>query len=480
LSRFPPNGFQQQSAVEAIKSEDAYNWGYDPVHYLAPEGSYAVNPYARVKEYRSMVQALHEAGLRVIQDQVFNHTHASGQADNSVLDKIVPGYYYRLDEEGTVLNASCCSDTASEHKMMEKLMVDCLLQNARHYKIDGFRFDLMGFHYLSNMLKIRAALPEHIYLYGEGWQCDETSHDVAQPNATQASLYGSGIGSFNDRIRDGIRGGGPYADQRAPGFVTGNYGQGDWIRAGLAGNLRDFVFTDRVSDYNGEPVGYTASAVECVNYCSVHDNQTLFDAIQMKAPLTDDAATRARRHMLALSFIALAQGIPFFHAGDELLRSKDMDNNSYNSGDWFNKLDFSYQSNNWGTGLPLATENQKYWPIMRPLLANPALKPSPADIIRTRDAFEALLRVRTSSGLFRMRTLKEVQSNLRFLDAEPGVIVMRLAANSQRYDGYQQVLVVFNATKGSIRWDTEGLSPHPAMQATGTDTPALATAVFVG
>jgi pullulanase len=496
LSRYPPDSTEQQAAVAKVQNNDGFNWGYDPVNYFAPEGSYAVDPYERVKEYRAMVQALHGAGLRVIQDQVFNHTHSSGQGKDSVLDKIVPGYYFRLDANGNVRNNTCCSDTASEHRMMEKLMVDCLVQNARHYKIDGFRFDLMGYHYVANMLHIKEALPPDVYLYGEGWFTGETAGNPLMPNATQTNMHGTGIGTFNDRVRDAVRGGSPFSDPRVPGFVTGSYGEGDWIRAALAGNMRDFSFTDShgetmkagAMNYDGDPVGYTASPIECVNFCSVHDNQVLFDGIQLKASSNDDTATRARRQVLALSIIALGQGIPFFHAGDELLRSKDMDNNSYNSGDWFNRLDFSYQSNNWGIGLPLAADNQEYWPIMQPLLANAALKPSTKDILYTRDAFEALLRVRGSSGLFAMQTLAEVQKNLTFLRTGEGVIAMLLDANGGNYHGFQRLLVVFNATTSAVQLQDKLLkSVHPAMKdsaafdsTTGTaKVPALTTAVFV-
>ena len=543
LTGYPPDGQQQQAAVAAVQNQDAFNWGYDPIHFMAPEGSYAVNPDDRVKEYRAMVEGLHRAGLRVIQDQVFNHTTSSGQAADSVLDRIVPAYYYRLDHDGNVLNNSCCSDTASEHLMMEKLMIDSVIQNARQYKIDGFRFDLMSFHFVYNLQHIQNALAQltlerdgvdgsKIYLYGEGWTTGETANNALGPNASQANMYGTGIGTFNDRIRDGVRGGGPFSDQRVQGFASGLFTESsiytqqnqthadqltallkesDWIRAGLAGNMRDFSFVDSWGvitkagslDYMDERVGYTASPIESVNYCSVHDNQTLFDALQLKTSAADNIAARARRQVVAMSLIALGQGIPFFHAGDELLRSKDMDNNSYNAGDWFNRLDFTYQSNNWGTGLPLAADNEENWPIMRPLLADASLKPTNADIIHTRDAFEALLAIRASSGLFRMQTLPEVQSNLHFLNTGsqqvPGVIAMRLGANGGRYGPYQHIFVVFNATNKPVTLQDNSLKGsrfvlHPLLRdasdaivktssfdrINGAATvPALTTAVFV-
>ena len=156
LSSDPPDGTEQQAAVAAIQGQDGYNWGYDPVHYMTPEGSYAINPNRRVLEYRAMVEGLHAAGLRVIQDVVFNHTSASGEGPNSNLDEVVPGYYHRYDANGHLETGSCCADTASEHRMMEKLMIDTLVLNAREYKIDGFRFDIMGFHFTYNMQHIQA------------------------------------------------------------------------------------------------------------------------------------------------------------------------------------------------------------------------------------------------------------------------------------------------------------------------------------
>lgn len=543
LSQYPPDGTQQQQAVSNIEGQDAYNWGYDPVHYMAPEGSYAIDPDQRVKEYRSMVEGLHEAGLRVIQDVVFNHTSASGESTNSNLDEIVPGYYHRLDANGSLETGSCCADTASEHRMMEKLMIDTLVLNAREYKIDGFRFDIMGFHFTYNMKDIQSALaaltPEEdgvdgskIYLLGEGWNFGDTFNDAIGPNADQLNLYGYGIGTFNDRIRDGIRGGGPFSDERVQGFATGLFTdpsdftsgstsiadqrsallqESDWIRVGLTGGLRDYTFTDSSGatvtgaqvNYNGQPAGYTQTPSEEINYCSVHDSQDLFDAIQLKSSYGDSIATRARRQVLAMSLVALGQGVPFFLGGDDLLRSKDMDQNSYDSGDWFNGIDWSGQTANWGIGLPIASQNSGQWSIMQPLLANPAYTPQPADIAATSAAFQELMRIRYSSGLFHMRTLAEVQSNLTFLNTganqTPGLIVMKLDDNTGEFWGFRHILVVFNATNGWVSFTDarlQGLRLHlhpvqlrssdPIVRQSSFDAqqgtvsvPALTTAVFV-
>jgi pullulanase len=543
LGQYPPDGEQQQAAVTASQSSPAYNWGYDPVHYMTPEGSYAINPDDRVREYRSMVEGLHRAGLRVIQDVVFNHTNASGEGPNSNLDEVVPGYYHRLDANGSLETGSCCADTASEHRMMEKLMIDTLVLNARQYKIDGFRFDIMSFHFLYNMQHIQEALgaltPERdgvdgskIYLYGEGFNFGDTANNQIGPNASQLNLYGYGIGTFNDRIRDGIRGGSPFTDERVQGFATGLFtdpssytntnppssGQqalllqnSDWILVGLTGNLRDYTFTDSAGvtvsgaevSYNGQPTGYTKSPIEAVNYASVHDNQDLFDAVQLKSSFGDSIATRARRQIMGMGLVTLGQGIPFFQGGDDLLRSKDMDQNSYDSGDWFNKIDWTGKTANWGIGLPIASQNQGQWPLMTPLLSNSAYTPLPANIAYSGAAFQELLKIRYSSDLFRMKTFEEIQQNLTFLNTgpsqRPGLIVMKLDAHGHDYGSYKHVVVLFNATNAPVNFTDprlQGLTlhPHPVQrdssdpmtrQSTfnsklGTATvPALTIAVFV-
>ncbi len=543
LTHDPPDGLQQQAAVTAIQATDGYNWGYDPVHYLAPEGSYAVNPSDRIREYRSMVTALHRSGLRVIQDVVFNHTSGFGDGANSVLDKVVPNYYNRLDSNGELLRNTCCADTASEHIMMGKLQQDAILWNAKEYKIDGFRFDLMEFTFVKNLREIRNALSKltlardgidgsKIYLYGEGWEMGETSHNALGLNATQLNLFGTGVGSFNDRMRDGIRGGGPTGNPQVQGFATGLFTspssytahnsspydqkqallhEEDWIRIGLAGNLRDLHFTDftgeimpaSLVDYNGRPTGYTASPIEAVNYVSVHDGQTLFDAIQLKSSERDTATVRQRRQILAMSLVALGQGIPFFMGGDDLLRSKDMDPDSYNSGDWFNKIDWSGEDNNWGIGLPLAKQSRDQYPAERALLSDASLKPDATTIRLTAKAFEELLQIRYSSRLFRMATIQELTNHLHFLNTGsgqiPGVIVMELDSRHDAYGIYRHVLVVFNATTAEqkiscARLEGLNLQLHPVQLNSSdsvvrrakfishggmVDVPPLTTAVFV-
>ena len=324
LEAMPPDSDQQQALVGQTKDIDGYNWGYDPLHYTVPEGSYSTNPDGtqRILEFREMVQALNQTGLRVVMDVVYNHTTASGEDANSVLDRIVPGYYQRLDDKGRVENSTCCSNTATEHFMMEKLMLDSLRTWATEYKVDGFRFDLMGHHMLSNMNDVRAMLDSltldkdgvdgsAIYVYGEGWDFGEVANNARGINATQLNIGGSGIGVFNDRVRDSIRGGNPFGDLQKQGFIDGLFYDpneletrsadeqklelnlfADRIRVNLTGNLRDYTFENASGetvkgsqiDYNGSPTGYTLDPQENISYASAHDNETLFDVIQAKAP----------------------------------------------------------------------------------------------------------------------------------------------------------------------------------------------------
>ncbi len=511
LSVYPADSREQQAAVARVADSDGYNWGYDPYHYGVPEGSYSTDPDGpkRVREFREMVKALSDMGLRVIMDVVYNHTNASGLGDKSVLDKIVPGYYHRLNADGFVETSTCCQNTATEHYMMERLMVDDLVHWARNYKVDGFRFDLMGHHMKRNMEKARDALRaltieddgvdgSAIYLYGEGWDFGEVQGGRRGVNATQLNMAGTGIGTFNDRIRDAIRGGTPFGDRRDQGFATGLYTdpngfnragpaererllyEADRIRFGMAGNLHNYILIDHVGrEIRGgdmDNVGYAADPQEVVNYVSAHDNETWFDKIQFAALPNAPLSERVRMHNLGVSIIALGQGVPFFHAGVDMLRSKSMDRDSYNSGDWFNKLDWSYETNNFGVGLPVADKNRDRWPIIRPLLARDDITPGKDEILRAVHHLREMLRIRKSSPLFRLRTAEDIRARVRFLNVGPGqvpgLIVMWI---SDEVEGlrpidpdYRSVLVVINATPetqtyGNPDWKAAAFELHPVL-----------------
>lgn len=543
LASFPPDSDQQQAILEPLRDLDGFNWGYDPYHFNVPEGSYSTNAdgVTRIIEYRQMVQFLNEMGLYVVQDVVYNHTNGVAQSSRSVIDKIVPGYYYRLDDRGQVYTSTCCPNTATEHNMMRRLMIDSIILHATQYKIDGFRFDLMGHHMLEDMREVREALDaltleEHgvdgasIFVYGEGWNFGEVQDNARGINATQLNIAGTGIGVFNDRLRDAVRGGSPFGGHLEQGLASLQYTRpneldplndslsevllhADQVRVGLAGNLADYAFIDRNGNqvtgrdvlYNQEPVGYTASPQENIIYVSKHDNETLYDEIIYKAHRDTTMEERVRMQNLALSYVMYAQGVPFFHAGSDMLRSKSMDRNSYNSGDWFNRLDFTYQTNNFGVGLPPAAYNSAQWDLMRPLLADTSLQPAQEHILANVNSFRDMLHVRYSTPLLRLQTAEDVIQRLTFhntgAEQLPGVIVMHISdtVGDDLDPDHDAIVVIFNATPDELNFtlgDAVGAdyALHPAL-ATGSDTllatasynsetgtftvPAISTAVFV-
>ncbi|MGW8397643.1 pullulanase-type alpha-1,6-glucosidase [Streptomyces lydicus] len=510
LASYAPDSESQQECVTGAAAHDAYNWGYDPLHYTVPEGSYASDPQgaARTVEFRRMVQGLNGAGLRTVMDVVYNHTAASGQDPHSVLDRIVPGYYQRLLDDGGVATSTCCSGTAPEHTMMGKLVVDSVVTWAKEYKVDGFRFDLMGHHPKANILAVRKALDaltpgkdgvdgKKIILYGEGWNFGEAANDARFVQATQRNMAGTGIATFSDRARDAVRGGGPFdADPRLQGFASGLYtdpnsapGNGssaeqrarllhdqDLLKVGLTGNLADYAFTDtaghRVTgsqvDYNGAPAGYAAAPGDALAYVDAHDNETLYDALAYKLPQGTSAADRARLQVLALATATLSQGPALSQAGTDLLRSKSLDRNSFNSGDWFNALHWNCaDGNGFGRGLPPAADNKDKWPYAKPLLADPALRPGCAAIQDASAAYRDLLRIHATEPAFALPTAAAVQSQLSFplsgKDETPGVLTMRLA----------DLVIVFNATPHRQDQTLSDLAGRPyalhPVQARGAD-----------
>ncbi|MDM4764669.1 alpha-1,6-glucosidase domain-containing protein [Pelomonas sp. SE-A7] len=455
---------EQQRAVMAVASRDCFNWGYDPLHYGSPEGSYssqAADGARRIVEFRQMVQALHESGLRVGMDVVYNHTPASGQHRHSVLDRIVPGYYQRLDAAGKVERSTCCDNTATEHRMMAKLMVDTAVRWARDYRIDSFRFDLMGHQPRAAMEQLQrevdAAAGRHVQLIGEGWNFGEIANGARFVQASQLSLNGSGIGTFSDRSRDALRGGSAGDSGKAmrsnQGWLNGLVyapndaapmrdkaellRAADLVRVGLAGSLRDYEMEAsdgrrrKLSEiaYGDQPAGYVAQPGEVVNYVENHDNQTLFDLNVLRLPRDATREERLRVQMLASALTAFSQGIAYFHAGQELLRSKSLDRNSYDSGDWFNRIDWSLSDNGYGAGLPPEQDNGRDWDLLRPLLADAsAIKPLPADIARSRGMFLDLLKIRASSKLLRLDSTAEIQKRLSLLNTGPAQNPLVMAA----------------------------------------------------
>jgi pullulanase len=476
-----------QATIAAVADKDCFNWGYDPFHFSAPEGSYATDAAdgaRRILEFRQMVVALHRAGLRVGMDVVYNHTFQSGQKEKSVLDRIVPGYYHRLNAEGAVEQSTCCDNTATEHMMMGKLMIDSTMLWAKQYQIDSFRFDLMGHQPRAVMLelqkRVNRAAGREVQLIGEGWNFGEVADGKRFEQASQLSLNGSGIGTFSDRTRDAVRGGGA-ADSgenlvKNQGYINGLFYDAnemsettksavsllraaDMVRVGLAGSIRDYsmqTFDDKIKplsaiDYGGQPAGYVSQPNEVVNYVDNHDNQTLFDINAYRLPLTTSTEDRVRVQMLGAAITAFSQGIAYFHAGIDTLRSKSMDGNSYDSGDWFNRLDWTYTDNYFGIGAPQKKDNAAQYAFIKPRLANTSIKPAPKDIVLARDMFRDLLRIRASSALFRLTSAADISKRLQFFNTgakqNPVVIVGHLNGTGLAGAKFNELMYFINVDK---------------------------------
>ncbi|PKI14109.1 pullulanase-type alpha-1,6-glucosidase [Colwellia sp. 12G3] len=577
LMSYAVEGDQAQQLVSELREVDNYNWGYDPFHYTVPEGSYAVDAkgVSRLVEFREMVQSLHSLGFRVIMDVVYNHTHQAGLEPNSVLDKIVPTYYHRLHPlTGAIEQSTCCDNTATERVMMAKLMTDSLVVWARDYKIDGFRFDLMGHQPKDAMLAAREAVRQvdsDTYFYGEGWNFGEVVSNSQFVQASQLELGGSEIGTFSDRLRDAVRGGGNNTrDSQGVGnglltFPNDSLSTGeqandkqrnemqnqaqlyadytlrmDQLRIGLAGNLINFPLRTlngkkvlgKDIPYGDQPTGYALDPADTINYVSKHDNQTLWDNSQYRLPFNVSTDDRVRMHVQSLSFALFAQGIPFIHMGSEFMRSKSFLRDSYDYGDWFNRVDFSKQDNFYNVGLPPAEKDQANWPLIKQVLAGHQGRDqvNAEHIQRSSSAFIDMLAIRMSSPLFRLTSEQSIIDKVSFLNAgvsiqgikqdkkdgteknsaqQTGLLVMFIDDNAGEPvdDKYQGLMVIFNTSaktqtfsynfKEDFNADvesssTQGYQLHPIQQE-GTDevvkqstvtskgftVPALSSVVFV-
>jgi len=361
-----------------------YNWGYDPLNYNAPEGSYSTNPYdgvTRIKEFKQMVQAFHQNGLRVVMDVVYNHTRLT---EDSYFNQLVPGYYYRQTKKGKFSNATACgNETASERYMMRKFMLESVLYWVKEYHIDGFRFDLMGVHDIETMNLISKELHKikpDILLYGEGW----TAGSSPLPDSLRAIKKNAykldRIAVFSDDIRDGIKG--SVFDHADKGFVSGKPGMQETIKFGIVASCEHSWVDYAKVNYSKEP--YAKEPWNTITYCECHDNHVLWDKLKISAKDATEAE-RIEMHKLALSIVLTSQGISFLHAGTEFLRTKKGVENSFESPDSINAIDWSLKTKN-------------------------------------KDVFEyvkALIKMRKEHPAFRMTTAKQIATNIGFFDHQP-------------------------------------------------------------
>ena len=407
--------------VDEKNQKAQYNWGYDPDNYNVPEGSYAVSPYdgaVRIQEMKQMVLALHSRGIGVIMDVVFNHTY---RRDDSNLQKIVPGYYYRSDETGYTNGSGCGNEVASDRPMVQKLIVDSLIYWAKEYHIDGFRFDLMGVLDIDTMNVIAERLKEirpDIYLYGEGWNGGPSSLAEEKRAFKASAKKMPGIGMFNDDIRDTIKGSVFYDDHL--GFVNGGTHLENALRYGITGAVaHPQVDYDA---YGSKP--WAKEPGQSINYVSCHDNYTLWDKLSVSCPEASEEKKKAMNRLCA-AIVFTSQGVPFIQAGEEFLRSKPLPEkkgfaeNSYNMPDVVNSIKW---------------DNIHEYP----------------DMIAY---YKGLMALRKAHPVFRMQSEAEMTQNLCFLSDTPENVVAYLLKGKGADDTPENILVIFNGNDEEILYN---------------------------
>ena len=407
--------------VDEKNQKAQYNWGYDPDNYNVPEGSYAVSPYdgaVRIQEMKQMVLALHSRGIGVIMDVVFNHTY---RKDDSNLQKIVPGYYYRSDETGYTDGSGCGNEVASDRPMVQKLIVDSLIYWAKEYHIDGFRFDLMGVLDIDTMNVIAERLKEirpDIYLYGEGWNGGPSSLAEEKRAFKASAKKMPGIGMFNDDIRDTIKGSVFYDDHL--GFVNGGTHLENALRYGITGAVaHPQVDYDA---YGSKP--WAKEPGQSINYVSCHDNYTLWDKLSVSCPEASEEKKKAMNRLCA-AIVFTSQGVPFIQAGEEFLRSKPLPEkkgfaeNSYNMPDEVNSIKW---------------DNIHEYP----------------DMIAY---YKGLMALRKAHPVFRMQSEAEMTQNLCFLSDTPENVVAYLLKGKGADDTPENILVIFNGNDEEILYN---------------------------
>lgn len=400
----PIYDYATESVDETKLDQPQYNWGYDPKNYNVPEGSYATDPYVpglRISELKQSIQALHERGLRVIMDVVYNHVY-----DWYLINftKLVPGYYLRYKADRTLSDGSFCgNECASERAMMRKFIVDSVLYWASEYHMDGFRFDLMGLMDVETMNEIRRrldAIDPSLLTIGEGWVMDTVLPEEQRAHQNNAAKL-PGIGHFNDDYRDAIKGSIFYFDQK--GFISGGEGYGDRIRRGIAGAI---AYDDHIRNFADQPG-------QAVNYVECHDNHTLWDKIVLSTAY-DSEERRVSMHRLASAMILTSQGIPFLHAGQEFMRTKGGEENSYKSPENVNWLDWER-----------CAAHQNDVAYMRELIA-----------------------LRKSHPAFRLRTAEQIRKHL-FFEPAPEHSVAFTLRNYAGGDAAKHIYVLYKAASES-------------------------------
>ncbi|NLP28607.1 MAG: type I pullulanase [Clostridia bacterium] len=391
------------ATVDETNPTAAYNWGYDPKNYNAVEGSYSTDPAdpkARIRELKQAIQAMHDEDLRVIMDVVYNHMY---DANTSNFNNIVPGYYFRKNASGGWANESGCGNTiATENAMARKFVIDSVKYWATEYNLDGFRFDLMGLMDVTTMNEVRTALDQidkSIFIHGEGWNMGTTLTDEEKAIQRNAKVL-KGIGFFNDTIRDGIKG--SVFNQSEAGWINGNYSRKTDVIKGIVGAIK---YNDKISTW-GEGV----EPYQSTNYSEAHDNNTLWDKLAFTNP-DDSEEDRKKMHKMSSVIVLTSQGIPFIHAGQEFLRSKDGNPNSYNASEEINTLNWQTRADN-------------------------------DDMV---EYHKGLIKLRKAHPAFKMPTAKMIKENLKFFEDTPDTLIAYQINNNANGDKWNDIVVAFNA-----------------------------------
>lgn len=407
------------SVDETTLSKGDYNWGYDPVNYNVPDGSYSTNPYdpaCRIREFKQMVQALHANGIRVVMDVVYNHTY---DVEYSNFENTAPGYFYRYNEDGTLSNGSGCgNETASDKEMMRRFMLESVKYWATEYHVDGFRFDLMGIHDIETMNLIRAELTKidpTIIVYGEGWAAG-TCQLEAEKQAIKANILRMpGIAAFGDELRDAVRG--PFSDDTVGAFLTGVEGNEESIKFGLAGAIEHPQVNMASVNYSKEP--WALQPTQMISYVSCHDDMCLADRLRNTLKVNGkkaDAKTLVKAVELGESIAFLSQGIPFIYCGEEILRDKKMVHNSFKSTDDVNAIRWESK-----------TANEDLYNYMRGLIA-----------------------LRKAHPAFHMGDAELVRQHMEFLPADQSGVVAFILKDNAAGDSWKDIVVVFNANQSAV------------------------------
>ena len=401
------------ASVDETRLEDnKYNWGYDPVNYNVPDGSYATDPYnpeSRIREFKQMVQALHKAGIRVVLDVVYNHTF---NTEDSNFERTVPGYFYRTKPDGTLADASACgNETASDRPMMRKYMVESIKHWINEYHIDGFRFDLMGIHDIETMNAIRKAASEidpTIFIYGEGWAANPPQLPESQL-AMKANTHAMpGIATFCDEMRDGLRG--PFNDNEQGAFLAGEPGHEESVKFGIVGAIEHPGVSNEGVNYSDQ--AWATEPTQMISYVSCHDDMCLVDRLNSSIP-DIDADELARLDKLAQTVVFTSQGIPFIYAGEEVMRDKKGVHNSYQSPDSINAIDWNRKAAN-------------------------------ADVY---NYYKELIALRKAHPAFRMGSADMVRKHLEFLPVEGSNLIAYLLKDNAGGDAWKDIIVIINARK---------------------------------